>query len=118
MPAWPDYAKVIAGGNVHGQDSDVERTAFDDGYVRQELRYRGALATRQITAILDNDADWQRFITWAETNAHAYFDWPNPAAAGSIQRRVRGGVGGIEFTDRVDSGRRTWELTCVIEGPR
>ena len=108
MPAsparWPD-----AGLAGLGQDTDVERTPFDDGMVRQEKRYTAAL--------LESDADLVRFRTWARQHAHTWFAWQDPEDGTVRNARVRGGAGGIAYTARVTGDqRRMWELSYELEG--
>lgn len=116
MPAWPEYAYVEANGYRLGQDNDVERTPFDDGFVRQELRYRGAQNTRELRGWLASDADLARFRAWARASAHAWFDWTDTEDGTERQVRVRGGAGGIRYTARVRDGVRTWDFQLTLEG--
>ncbi len=116
MPAWPDYANVAADGYRLGQDSDVERTPFDDGFVRQELRYRGAQTLRELRGWLKSDEDLARFRTWARASAHARFDWTDTEDGERRQVRVRGGAGAIRYTARVRGGVRTWDFALTLEG--
>lgn len=116
MPAWPAYANVEAPGYRLGQDNDVERTPLDDGFVRQELRYRSAQRTRQLRGWLKSDADLVRFRTWAAANAHLWFDWTDTEDGQMRQARVRGGAGGIRYTARVRDGVRTWDFELTLEG--
>ena len=118
MPAWPDYPNVEADGYGLGRDPDVERTEFDDGLVRQEKRFSGALRTRQVRGWLASDADLVRFEAWAEENAHTWFDWTDTEDGVVRQVRVRNGAGGIRTTARVREGRRTWDFELTLEGPR
>ena len=118
MPAWPDYAYVAAEGYGIGQANDVERTPLDDGFVAQELRYRGAMRTRQVRGWLGSDADQARFEAWASANAHTWFDYTDTEDRMVRQVRVRGGAGGIRYTARVRDGQRTWDFELTLEGHR
>ena len=114
---WPAYAAVEADGYGVHDDSNVDRTPFDDGLIRQERRYASALIALSITALLASDADYARFRAWAGGCAHRWFAWTAPETGAVHQVRVRGGAGGIEYTARVGGdGRRTWEAALTLEG--
>ena len=114
---WPDYVAVEADGYAVADDNDVERTAFDDGLIRQERRYASALTSLSITVLMANDADYRRFRAWAGDCAHRWFAWTAPES-GTVHRvRVRGGTGGIEYAARIGGdARRSWEATLTLEG--
>ena len=118
--AWPTYADILAPGFGLGADGDVERTTFDDGMIRQEKRRTGALRTADITALIAR-ADLVRFRTWAETEAHAWFDFPSPlidGAARTVRVRVRGGAGGIGYRAEIaPDGTLRWAARMTVEGP-
>jgi len=114
--AWPVYAQVVAPGQVTGQDSDVERSRFDDGMVRQERRYAAALRTWEITALLDDDAALARFRAWARDEAHRWFAWEDITTGVARRVRVRGGAGGITYTAAVSAAQRRWEAALTLEG--
>lgn len=114
--AWPAHARVLGDGYGLGQDSDVERTAFDDGAVRQEKRFTSPLETRRVQGYLDSDADLARFRAWAQEAAHAWFDWRDTEDGVTRRVRVRGGAGGIRYTARVRGGGRTWDFQLELEG--
>lgn len=116
MPAWPSYANVEADGYGLGRDLDVERTGFDDGFVRQEQRFASAMDTRRVSGWLASDADLARFRTWAEANAHAWFDYRDTEDGTVRQVRVRNGAGGIRYTARVRENTRTWDFELELEG--
>ena len=118
MAAFPAYANVTADGYRLGRDSDVERSEFDDGLIRQEKRFAGALRTRGVRGWLASDEDQVRFAAWAEANAHAWFDWRDSEDGTVRQARVRGGAAGIDSTARVRDGVRTWDFELTLEGPR
>ena len=114
---WPEYVAVEADGYGVRDDSNVDRTPFDDGLVRQERRYASALTALSITALLASDADYARFRAWAGGCAHRWFAWTAPETGAVHQVRVRGGSGGIEYAARVgDDGRRRWEAALTLEG--
>ena len=114
--SWPSYAEILAPGFRPGQDEDVERTPFDDGLVRQEKRYRAALGTLEVTALVAAD-DLDRFRTWARERAHRWFDIPTPLAEGTVSVRVRDGGGGIGYRlHREAPGRVIWAATMTLEG--
>lgn len=116
MPAWPAYALVAADGYALEPGLDVERSEFDDGLIRQERRYSGALDTRRLRGFVLSDADLVRFRAWATTNAHTWFDWTDTEDGQTRRVRVVNGAGGIEYTARVRDGRRTWDFDLTLEG--
>ena len=115
---WPAYAAVEADGYGAGQDTDVARTPFDDGLVRQERRFTAALGVRRITANLVDDADFRSFRVWAAANAHRWFAWTDPEDGVAREVRVRGGAGGIDYRAHAVGGRRWWEASLELEGHR
>ena len=114
---WPDYVAVEADGYAVADDTDVERTPFDDGLVRQERRYASALTALSVTALITGDADYARFRAWARDCAHRWFAWTAPETGAQHRVRVRGGAGGIAYAARIGGdGRRAWEATLTLEG--
>ena len=114
---WPSYAAVEADGYAVSDDTNVERTPFDDGLIRQVRRHSSALTVLSITALLADDAAYRRFRAWAAESAHRWFAWTAPESGSVHQVRVRGGAGGIEYTARIGGdGRRTWEAALTLEG--
>ena len=114
---WPDYVAVEADGYGVRDDPTVDRTPFDDGLIRQERRYSSAMTALAITVLIESDADYRRFRTWARENAHRWFAWTAPESGAVHQARVRDGAGGIEYTARVGGdSRRSWEATLTLEG--
>ena len=116
MAAWPAYALVEADGYGLASGIDVERSEFDDGLVRQERRFHGALAARRVRGFLASDADLVRFRTWAADHAHTWFDWTDPEDRRPRRVRVLDGAGGIEYTARVRAAVRTWDFDLTLEG--
>ncbi len=116
MSVWPAHARILADGYALAQDPDVRRTAFDDGMIRQEKRYRSALEVRRIVAWLATDADLAQFRAWARASAHTWFAWTDEAGV-ARRVRVRGGAGGISYTARIGPDRRrSWEAALELEG--
>ena len=114
---WPSYVAVEADGYGVRDDTDIERTPFDDGLVRQERRYASALTALSVRVLIANDADYRRFRAWARDCAHRWFAWTAPESGDLHQVRVRGGAGGIEYTAQIGGdGRRSWEATLDLEG--
>ncbi len=113
---WPDYAPVVADGFAIGHDADVERTTLVDGAVRQVRRFTQAPQTIQIRALIDGTAKYRNFQTWANTQAHQVFLFPDPVRGNQARVRVRGGVAGITATLKVGTGQtQLWEIACTLE---
>ena len=66
--AFPAWVHVIGDGYAGGQDIDVARTTFDDGFVQQVKRFTAAQETRALEIAIDSDAGYVRFRTWARAN--------------------------------------------------
>ena len=62
-----------------------------------------------------SDGDLTRFRAWA-ADAHRWFAWTDPEDGIAREVRVRGGAGAIQYRARVRGGRRSWELSCELEG--
>ncbi len=117
MTAWPAYAVVEADGYEVVQDTDVRRTAFESGAVRQARRSTSALLVRIVRVHLDSDADLARFRAWAARHAHRWFAWRDPHDGVLRRARVRGGAGAIRYTARSPTqDRRYWAAALEIEG--
>ena len=114
--AWPDYVAIVVPDQIIGQDSDVVRSRFEDGLVRQERRYDTALHTWSITALIDSDDDLARFRAWARREAHTWFIWTDVTTGAPRRVRVRDGAGGITCTAFVSAALRRWEATLTLEG--
>jgi len=120
MAVWPDYALVEAADYTLAADSNVRRTTFEDGAIRQERQFSGAAVIRRIRARLLTDADQRAFRAWALDHAHSWFDFPAPdddlAASPAPRRvRVRGGLGGIEVVADTSGITRTWRAELELE---
>ena len=113
---WPTAAAVEADDYVLSQDTDVERTAFESGAVRQARRYTSALMARAIRAHLDDDAALAAFRAWARARAHGWFAWPDPHDGVWRRVRVRGGAGAIRYVAHVEGASRRWEAELTLEG--
>ena len=115
MP-WPDYVHIVVPGQQIGQDTNVERSRFEDGFVRQEKRYTSALYTWQTLVLIKSDTDLDRFRRWADDEAHSWFTWGDVVSGQTRRVRVRDGAGGINYTPFVQAGARRWEAAMILEG--
>ena len=88
--AFPAWVHVIGDGYAAGQDIDVARTTFDDGFVRQVKRFTAAQETRALEIVIGPDAGYLRFRAWARERAHAWFAWTDPEDGVTRECRVRG----------------------------
>ena len=79
FPAW---VRVIGDGYAGGQDIDVARTAFDDGFVQQVRRFTAALETRAlgVAPSLPGAASAQETLTMFDSD----FDPVTPATGDLI----------------------------------
>lgn len=116
MADWPDYVRILATPEL-GQDEDVARDEFDDGFVQQERRYTSAMRTRTFECWLASDADLVKFRAWAAANAHTWFTFRDPDDGVARQASVRGGAGAIRYVGRIEpNGERTWDFQVELEG--
>ena len=113
---WPDYARTEADGYAVQDDPDVQRSAFDDGAVRQAREYTAAFTARQVLVHLESDARYAEFRTWIRAHGQTWFTWTDPDDGVRRRVRVRGGSGGVAYRAVVQSGRRRWEARCALEG--
>lgn len=117
--AWPDYLRIEARGLAQRQDSDVERSTFDDGLVRQARRRSAALDVRSVTVTVQTQIDYARARAWLRDHAAGWFAWRDPDDGVLRRARVRGGAAGVAWTFRPGrSGAGTWEGRMEIEGLR
>ena len=113
---WPDYARIVAPGYGLGVANDVERTPWDDGYVRQARIYTETQDRREVRAIVPS-ANVVTFRTWLKANAHAFFAWTDPQDGTSRQARVVGGYGGVSLIQTAVAGSAPiWEARFTLEG--
>ena len=61
---WPDYVAVEADGYAVADDSNVARTPFDDGFIRQERRFASALTAPVIGIGAGPDVDGQILVLY------------------------------------------------------
>ena len=115
MTTWPATAAIRAEYGLAAQP-DVERTAFEDGSIRQARLYTGAVITREITAEIAG-AGLAAFRAWAAASAHRYFRFPDPTDGRTYNVRVIGGAGGIEYRQVTSLGGQVWEARMRLEGP-
>lgn len=113
---WPAFVMTLATPEL-GQDRDVARDEFDDGFVAQERRYTSALRTRRVECWLGSDAALVTFRAWVAARAHTWFTWRDPDDGMARRVRVRGGAGAIRYEGRIDpGGQRTWDFSVELEG--
>ena len=126
LPVFPAYARVLADDFTAGQDADVLRTPFDDGAIRQSLRYSAALRTRALRVILLGDEDYRRFRAWAAARAPSSTAHACATASGPGRRRSRSRDSGTPSSrsppptrrgdpDWRDGGRRAARRTSEVE---
>lgn len=117
--AFPEYVEILAEGQVAGQNQDVYRTQFDDGFAGQEKKYNNALEFWEVTILIESDADLARFRRWADVEAHQWFAWEDNLRRVARQVWVQNGAGGITYVAMPTwSGDRRWEATMILEGPK
>ena len=113
---WPSYARIVAPGYGLGVANDVERTPWDDGYVRQAKIYTASQGLRNTQAIIPGE-NIVTFRSWLASNAHIPFAWTDPEDGTSRQVRIVGGAGGVSLTQTARAGAvPSWEARFTLEG--
>lgn len=116
MTVWPSYAETIADPE-YSEASDVLRSQFDDGAVRQARAFTSRTMRRRIGARIPSGrgADW---LAWVGAHAHAYFAWTDPIDGLVYNVRVVGGAAGVRTSaGRAGSGRAPhWIARLELEG--
>ena len=113
---WPAWAQVEGAVEVRPRP-DVARTPFEDGAIRQALRYSAGWTTHRITALIPASRvdEWD---AWVASHASAFFRWPRPRDGIRLAARIEGGAGGIRLVQvRRSPGRPVWEAAMTLEGP-
>ncbi len=115
--AWPDYAPLAADRYALSWRAAVARRPFDDGLAAQRRTGGLDVRVRTVTALLDSDADLERFRTWAfdraaEGDPILLADAPDGE---SRECRIVGGRAGVECRAVVRGGRRRWEARLTLE---
>ena len=117
MSAWPDYAEIGADAAIRPAP-DTERTAFDDGEIRQARARTAQAVLREIEAWIapGRGAD---FLAWARAHGHAYFAWTDPLDGRVYRARIVGGAGGVAMrAHSAGEGRAPWwRARMTLEGP-
>ena len=108
---WPDYVAVEADGYAVADDSNVARTPFDDGFIRQERRFASALTALRLRVLIADDDDYSRFRAWAaDVRAPlVHLDRAgkrHPASSPRARRRRR---------DRIHRAHR-WQRPALVGG--
>ena len=117
---WPSYVVMHFDGNRRGSDTDVDRTPFEDGTIKQDKLRTRALRTRQYS-ISVKLSDLRRFEAWLATYAHGLFNFRDIASPSSTECTVRGGQSNVVLVAqrqenlRLD-GERYYEGSVEFEG--
>jgi len=93
------YAKILADGYSKDRASAVQRTAMEDGMVKQLRTKSRVLVARSFTVGLASLTDYQNFITWFQTDIDYGALW-------------------FDFTDPEDNVVRTARVVNKLDGER
>ena len=118
---WP-YNLVVMhfDGNRRGADTDVDRTPFEDGSIKQDKLRTRAFRTRQYSVSVKL-SNLKNFEAWLNRYAHGLFNFRDIGSAAPTECSVRGGQGAIVLTAqrqenlRLD-GERFYEGSVEFEG--
>ena len=115
---WPhDLVTIEWAGSERGADSDVERTPFEDGSVRQSTLVSRSYELRRFSVAVKLTKQ-QAFEAWLRANSNATFNFRDWSDKVIRDVRLRGGrgtvvlraVGGDERLDGERFSRGTVEL--------
>jgi len=108
------YAKILADGYEKDRASAVNRTAMEDGMVKQLRVKSRVLITRSFTVALASLANYQSFITWFQTDIDygaMWFDFTDPEDSVVRQARI---VNKLD-KERPLVGLGQWRIPVQIE---
>lgn len=94
MPALPAYITLLHGNGLDLEpEPRVNRTAMEDGMVKQSTTASRVMVDRPFTAHINSKANFTAFLTWYYvTIARAgWFDWTDPLDGVVKQARFKGG---------------------------
>ena len=92
---WPwALAEILADNYEVRVDSNVTRTPFEDGFIRQ-ARSNVNPAEVEAFTVRVTGANLQAFRAWAKANAHQWFNFPTREDEVVRDHRIRGGYGSI-----------------------
>ena len=105
-------------GFEYGADSDVLRTTFEDGSVRQAVTQSRSFDTRTIS-IAVKQSNLDSFLGWLRTNANSFLNFRDVHDQTIRDVRIRGGRAGVALraveNERLDN-ERFWRGQMVLEG--
>ena len=118
MLAWPAYARIALSGARLSWRGPVRRVELDDGMARQARSGRAMQRVIDCTALIDDDADRDRFDAWA-ASLDDWFLLPASASPEDTPRlaRIAGGRGGVAWTQEAGRGRTRWRASLQLESP-
>lgn len=114
MADFPIYAVLLRDFSVQ-RGSAVERTAFEDGMVKQLRKVSRVLVARRVKYGLRTKADYQSFITWFEATIRGgadWFNWTDPVSETVKTARI---VSRIDEEAPDDPMLAWWTLSFTIE---
>ena len=105
-------------GFEYGADSDVIRTTFEDGTVRQGKTVSRSFDTRTFSIVV-KQSNLTMFRAWLRTNANSFLNFRDVDDKLVRDARIRGGRGSVRLVavqgERLD-GERFWRGQIVMEG--
>ena len=105
-------------GFEYGADSDVIRTTFEDGAVRQAVTQSRSMDTRTIS-IAVKQSNLDGFLGWLRTNGNEFVNFRDVHDQTIRDVRIRGGRAGVALravqNERLDN-ERFWRGQMVLEG--
>ena len=102
---WPwAMVNILTDGYERFADNNVVRTPFEDGRLRQARTARNPTEVVRFSFFV-KESDVGAFRSWAETNAHTWFNFRPLASTTTGDWRVRGGAARLSSLRRLPGNR-------------
>jgi hypothetical protein len=119
MPAaFPAALKLMRDGFGKEPESVVNRTAFDDGMVKQAKAKTRALVARPVVYAADSKTDFDAFETFVNTTLNGgadWFNWTDPYDSVVKLARIVNGANGPYRALPINGALNRWEISMRIE---
>ena len=116
---WPwDLVTILLNGFEYQPDSDVERTTFEDGSIRQAKTATRSYDVRRFEFVVVA-SNYVAFDTWLRANGNKLVNFRDPVDKGVRDVRIRGGRAAVSLravTDQRLRRERFWRGNIELEG--
>lgn len=115
LPVFPAYAQFVLDGFKPKREKNLQRTEFEDGYIKQDPVNSRRSTSTPVKYLLRSQEHKVAFDAWIEVElgfGARWFKWLNPETGAVVRARIREGVVEYEpLTTRMDE----WAATFTIE---